>query len=44
MLVVGDEEAESGAVAVRRHREGDLGSLAVGEFAERALHEIADRR
>jgi threonyl-tRNA synthetase len=44
MLVIGDQEVESGAVAVRRHREGDLGSLAVGEFAERALHEIADRR
>src|SRR5213075_2353424 len=27
MLVVGDNEAEAGAVAVRRHREGDLGSM-----------------
>jgi threonyl-tRNA synthetase len=44
MLVVGDQEVESGSVAVRRHREGDLGSMPVDEFAERALHEIADRR
>jgi threonyl-tRNA synthetase len=44
MLVLGDQEAESGGVAVRRHREGDQGSMAVAEFAERALHEIADRR
>jgi threonyl-tRNA synthetase len=44
MLVVGDREQESGTVAVRRHDEGDLGSLSLDEFAERAAHEIADRR
>ena len=44
MLVVGDAEQEAGEVAVRRHREGDLGAQPVGEFAERALHEIAERR
>ena len=27
MLVVGDREAEEGTVAVRRHGEGDLGTL-----------------
>ena len=32
MLVVGDREAESGSVAVREHRKGDLGTMAVGEF------------
>src|SRR5690242_18131061 len=31
MLVVGDREAESGAAALRRHKEGDLGTLAVDE-------------
>jgi threonyl-tRNA synthetase len=31
MLVVGDREAESSTVAVRRHREGDQGSLALDE-------------
>jgi threonyl-tRNA synthetase len=44
MLVVGDAEQDAGAVAVRRHREGDLGSQPLAEFTERACHEIADRR
>ena len=44
MLVVGDQEQETGRVAVRRHREGDTGAMAVGDFAEQVLHEIADRR
>ncbi|MBA3261688.1 MAG: threonine--tRNA ligase [Thermoleophilaceae bacterium] len=44
MLVVGDAEQESGALAVRRHREGDQGAQPLAEFGERALHEIADRR
>lgn len=35
MLVVGDREAESGELAVRQHREGDLGSESVQAFAER---------
>ena len=44
MLVVGDEEERAGAVAVRRHRQGDLGLLAVGEFARRAAQEVERRR
>ncbi|MEA2330865.1 MAG: threonyl-tRNA synthetase [Thermoleophilaceae bacterium] len=44
MLVIGDNEQEAASVAVRRHREGDLGSQSVAEFADRVLHEIADRR
>ena len=44
MLVVGDREREERQVAVRRHREGDLGDMQVSEFAERALAEIAERR
>jgi threonyl-tRNA synthetase len=43
MLVVGDREAEEGAVAVRRHGEGDEGSVPVGEFLERLRGE-AERR
>lgn len=35
MLVVGDKEAQSGQVAVRRHREGDQGSESVTAVAER---------
>jgi threonyl-tRNA synthetase len=43
MLVVGDREAADGSVSVRRHREGDTGSEAVGAFAERAAAEAAAR-
>ncbi len=35
MLVVGDREEESGEVAVRSHRGGELGTMALAEFAER---------
>jgi threonyl-tRNA synthetase len=42
MLVVGDREAESGAAALRRHREGDLGTLALEEIAARLTAEVAD--
>ena len=44
MLVVGDQEQESGAVAVRRHREGDLGAEPLDEFSRRVADEIAERR
>jgi threonyl-tRNA synthetase len=43
MLVVGDKEAESGQVALRRHTEGDLGTVSVDEFVRRAEDEIAAR-
>jgi threonyl-tRNA synthetase len=43
MLVLGDKESEAGNVSVRRHGEGDLGSLTVAEFAERTATEIAAR-
>jgi threonyl-tRNA synthetase len=35
MLVVGDEEDRAAAVSVRRHGEGDLGLMPVGEAADR---------
>ena len=43
MLVVGDREAEAGAAAVRRHKEGDLGTVPVGEIVERLNGEVAAR-
>jgi threonyl-tRNA synthetase len=43
MLVVGDKEAEARQVSVRRHREGDLGAMAVEDFAARARAEIDNR-
>jgi threonyl-tRNA synthetase len=34
MLVVGDREAEAGAVAVRQRDGGDLGAMPVDEFVQ----------
>jgi threonyl-tRNA synthetase len=39
MLVVGDREAEEGTVAVRRHGEGDEGTVALSAFVERLAAE-----
>jgi threonyl-tRNA synthetase len=44
MLVVGDREAEERAVAVRRHREGDQGSVPLNELVERLTAEVSERR
>jgi len=43
MLVVGDKEAESSVVAVRRHREGDIGSMSVEEFRDLVLEEVSSK-
>jgi threonyl-tRNA synthetase len=34
MLVIGDREAQSASVAVRRHREGDVGTMPLGDAVE----------
>jgi threonyl-tRNA synthetase len=39
MLVVGDREAEGRSVALRKHREGDQGSLPLDEARERLVEE-----
>ncbi len=39
MLIVGDREAESGSVSLRRHREGDIGSATVAEVVARLAEE-----
>jgi threonyl-tRNA synthetase len=44
MLVVGDREAEQRAVALRRHREGDLGTLPLDEAVARLTSEAAERK
>jgi len=41
LLVVGDREAESGAVSVRQHGKGDLGSQPLEEFMARLTPELA---
>ena len=43
MLVVGDKEAESGAVAVRTRAGVDLGAMPLEAFAEKIKAEIRDR-
>jgi threonyl-tRNA synthetase len=43
MLVVGKREAESGEVALRRHREGDLGSMAINHVVERLTTATLER-
>ena len=41
MLVVGDREQEERAVALRRHGEGDQGTLPLDEAVQRIVHEAA---
>jgi threonyl-tRNA synthetase len=43
LLIVGDREAEQGAVNVRRRAEKQQEALDVEEFAERVLREVASR-
>jgi len=43
MLVVGDKEADSGAVSVRSYAEGDLGSEPVEDLIGRLLRQVADK-
>ncbi|PTX20042.1 threonyl-tRNA synthetase [Pontibacter mucosus] len=42
MLIVGEKEQENGAVSVRRHGEGDLGSMSVEEFGTLFQRKIAE--
>jgi threonyl-tRNA synthetase len=44
MLVVGDKEAEGEVVAVRRHKEGDIGAMPVAEFRDMALDEVSSKK
>ncbi|MCL2018509.1 MAG: threonine--tRNA ligase [Oscillospiraceae bacterium] len=43
MLVIGDNEAESGQISVRSRKEGDLGVMSVEAFCDRLKTEIADK-
>ena len=43
MLVVGDKEIESNAVAVRSRKEGDIGQINADEFLARMEKEIANK-
>jgi len=39
MLIVGEKEAAEGTVSVRRHGQGDLGSLTIEEFKQQIIKE-----
>ncbi|QGT99721.1 Threonyl-tRNA synthetase [Candidatus Syntrophocurvum alkaliphilum] len=43
LLIVGDKEIESEAVAVRKRKEGDLGAINIKEFKARIKDEIANK-
>lgn len=43
MLVIGDKETESGSVAVRSRKEGDLGSMSCDGFINRVVGEIRNK-
>jgi threonyl-tRNA synthetase len=40
MLIVGEKEAAEGLVAVRKHGQGDLGSMTIEEFKQQIIKEI----
>ncbi|EJF09910.1 threonyl-tRNA ligase [Pontibacter sp. BAB1700] len=42
MLIVGEKEQENGAVSVRRHGEGDLGTMTVEEFISSFQSKVAE--
>src|SRR5947207_12374971 len=44
MLVLGDREAETGTVALRRHRHGDVGTVPLGDVVQDLADEVAERR
>ncbi|WP_134089264.1 threonine--tRNA ligase [Olivibacter sp. XZL3] len=40
MLIVGEKEVENGTISVRKHGEGDLGSMTVDAFSKQLIEEI----
>lgn len=43
MLILGEKEQSSGAISVRKHRKGDLGSLSLSEFIDNINNEIKNK-
>jgi threonyl-tRNA synthetase len=41
MLIVGEKEAETNTVSVRRHGQGDLGSMSIEDFVSLVQKEVA---
>lgn len=43
MLVVGDKERAASSVALRQHKKGDLGSMPLQDFLEKATKEVREK-
>jgi threonyl-tRNA synthetase len=43
MVVIGGREVQAGTLAIRHRQKGDLGSMTLGDFADRVKKETADR-
>ena len=43
MLVIGEKEKENRTVSVRKHKEGDIGVMALNEFMEKVKFEISEK-
>lgn len=43
MIILGDKEKESGLISIRKHKEGDQGSLALSEFIDKIASEIKNK-
>ncbi|MGI5911890.1 MAG: threonine--tRNA ligase [Syntrophomonadaceae bacterium] len=43
LLILGDKETEAQIVAVRHRKQGDLGTMSLGEFASKIQKEIAEK-
>jgi threonyl-tRNA synthetase len=43
MLIVGEKEKEANTVSLRKHKEGDKGSLALSEFIDKIASEIKNK-
>ena len=42
MLILGEKEAESSNVSVRKHRKGDVGAMSPESFVELIMEEISE--
>lgn len=40
MLIIGEKEVESGTISVRKHGEGDLGTMTIDQFQDKLIKEI----
>ena len=43
MLVIGDKEVENGVVAVRSRRDGDIGTMPLSDFIQKAVEEVKSK-